>query len=468
VRRAPIDRGAPPAPGRLRPFTFPYFRRERAGTDLDLVLLPHPTVPLVFLELLLPRGADREPASSRGLATLTASLLDEGTRRRSSQEIAAAVEGLGSQLHTTADWDGTYLSATVGAADVEAGLELLAEVALEPTFPEWEIDRLRRQRLAELQRRSAQPEFLASRELARVIYGDHVYGETLLGDPDSVAGLERGAVGDWYEGELRPAGRVLIAVGDFEPARVHALASARLLGRGGVPDAQPAVPSPPLGGRRVLILDRPEAPQTELRLGHAGIPVRHPDRIPLQVANVLLGGSFMSRINLALRERLGITYGASSRLATRRGPGPFVVGAAVDSEAVGTAVREVLREVAHLREELAEPVEVADAKSYLVGTFPYTVQTLDGLAGRLEELVLHDLPENHFQRLPEEVEAVDAGAIRRVAAAHLDPERLAVVAVGPARLLAPQLDGLGEIIVRDGRRGAPAVADDPASQTAAV
>ncbi|MGH9464551.1 MAG: M16 family metallopeptidase, partial [Thermoanaerobaculia bacterium] len=199
----------------------------------------------------------------------------------------------------------------------------------------------------------------------------------------------------------------------------------------------------------------PEASQTELRLGHTGVPVGHPDRVPLQVANTLLGGSFMSRINLNLRERLGITYGAYSRLSTRRGAGPFVVGAAVDSPAVGTAVREIVGELARLREESAPRAEVEDATSYLIGTFPYTVQTLDGLAGRLEELALHALPDDYFRRLPAEVAAVDPAAIQRVAATHLHPDRLAVVAVGPARELVPQLANLGELTVRDGGRDAP-------------
>ncbi len=427
-----------------------------------MVLLPRVGVPLVFVELLVPRGADREPRAARGLATLTASLLDEGTRRRSSQEIAAAVEGLGSQLQTTADWDGTYLSATLRSADLERGFDLLAEVALEPTFPDREIDRLRRQRLAELQRRSVQPDFVAARELARAIYGDHAYGDTLLGDPDGVAGMTRGAVQHWYEEELRPAGRTLIAVGAFAPERLFALASGRLVGDDTVPATSPIPEPSPVAGLRVLVVDRPEASQTELRMGHPGVPVGHPDRVPLHVANALLGGSFMSRINLNLRERLGITYGAYSRLSTRRGPGPFVIGAAVDSPAAGTAVQEIVRELVRLRDEPAPAAEVADATSYLIGTFPYTVQTLDGLAGRLEELILHGLPADHFLRLPAELAAVDSAAVQRVAAAHLHPDRLAVVAVGPARELVPQLAKLGEITVRDSQRLRAPSADEAA------
>jgi zinc protease len=301
-----------------------------------------------------------------------------------------------------------------------------------------------------------QPDFVAARELARAIYGDHAYGDTLLGDPAAVAAVTRAAVTEWYEGQLRPAGRVLIAVGDFEIDRLRALAERHLVGSDPAPTPAPDLATPAAGGLRVLVVDRPEASQTELRLGHVGVPVGHPDRVPLHVANTIFGGSFMSRINLNLRERLGITYGAYSRLSTRRGPGPFVVGAAVDSPAVGTAVREIVGELARLRDEPAPTQEVEDATSYLIGTFPYTVQTLDGLAGRLEELVLHSLPDDYFRRLPAEVAAVDAAAIRRVATAHLHPERLAVVAVGPARELVSQLANLGELTVRDGKRGHPA------------
>ncbi len=446
----PLDRSRPPGPGPLRPFSFPEFTRQRLAPGLELCLLPRAGVPLLFLELIIPRGADGEDSGIRGLATLTASLLDEGTRRRGALEIATAIEELGGQLGSSADWDGTYLSTTVGSEHLEEAFALLAEVASEPVFPEREVDRLRRQRLAELQRRSMEPDFLAARALARSIYGQHVFGETLLGRPEGIAALTRADVVRWYEEALRPTRLVVVAVGRFDGERLRDLVLARFAEENrGEPAAIDLAP-PARTGVRVLVVDRPDAPQTELRIGHAGVPVAHPDRPALQVANALLGGKFTSRINLSLRERLGVTYGAYSRWAARRGPGPFVVGAAVASTAVGTAAQEILAELERLRQEHAPAAEVEDGKSYLVGTFPYTLQTLEGLAARLEEILLHGLPDDYFRSLPTVLGAVDPGSVQRAASAHLRPAEAAVIAVGPAKEVAPQLAALGEVSVLDG------------------
>jgi zinc protease len=417
-------------------------------SGLEVYTARHGDVPLVALELVAPAGGQFDPPARGGLATLTAGLLDEGTRGAGAMDIAARVERLGGYLSTGADWDVAHLSVGVLAENLRGSLELLAEILSSPTFPPHELERLRRQRLAELLRRRHDPSILADERLAAEVFRGTVYGRSLLGDEESVEALARGDVAGHYERHYTLRGAALVAVGDLEPEALVDLAEEVFAGApAGEPPAPPEVRPAPLPGIVVHVVDRPGAAQTELRLGHAGVPRRHPDYSALLVVNTLLGGSFTSRINLNLRERHGYTYGASSRFVGRQGPGPFLISAAVATEAAGAAAREVLGELGRLRSEPVAPAELEETRDYLIGVFPYTVQTIGDLGQRLETLAVYGLPDDHFETYAERVRAVTAEEVLALARRHLDPERLAVVAVGPAEQLEPQLAPLGPLTV---------------------
>jgi zinc protease len=455
-----VRRDTPPPPGPLRPFRFPPFVRGRLPNGLTVLAAGSPRAPLVLLSLNFPAGAEQEPASQAGLASMTASLLDEGTSERDASQIATAVADLGGRLGSGADWDVGQLQVELLSRHAEEGLALLSELATRSTFPPEEIERQRRRRLAELMRRRSDPSFLADQRLLRAVYGDTPYGRTALGDEESLARLDHDGVRGFFAECYGLAGAVLIAAGDLDPEAFLARAGAVLGGLDAGSAAEvPSHPPAPPGRLRVEIVDRPRAAQTELRLGHAGIARADPDYIPLMVTNVLLGGKFTSRINLNLRERHGYTYGASSRFDARRGPGPFVVRAAVGTAVAGAAAREVLAEIQRLREEPVAPDELADTAAYVVGSFPYTLQTSSGLGDRLETLAAYGLPDDYYHRLPEAVEAVDRETVLAMARRHLRPDETVVVAVGPADELAPQLEELGPVTVH-AAPAAPTVAAD--------
>ena len=449
-----LDRTLPPEPGTLRAFDFPGFLHTELPGGLAVYAARHGDVPLVSLELVTPAGGQHDPPGRHGLSTLTAGLLDEGTARGGALEIAARVERLGGYLASGADWDSSYLAAGVLSSNLPAALELLAEVATSPTFPPEELERLRRQRLAELLRRRHDPAILADERVTEEIFRGSAYGRSLLGDEESVAAIARDDVVAHYRRHYGLRDAALVAVGDLDPEALVAAAE-RIFGGGGGPPAPPPPEVRPaaLPGVVVHVVDRPGAAQTELRLGHAGVPRRHPDYSPLVVLNTLLGGQFTSRINLNLRERNGYTYGAHSRFVGRRGPGPFLVSAAVATEATGAAAREVLGELERLREEPVGPVELAETRDYLIGVFPYTVQTIGDLAKRLEMLGTYGLPDDYFERYIERVRAVTTEEVQRLARRHLHPDRIAIVAVGPAETLERQLSALGPVTVwsPDGR-----------------
>lgn len=455
----PVDRSGPPPPGPERPFRFPAFTRHRLANGLSVLLAPRPGTPLVTLELLVPGGGTAcDPAQAPGLAGMVAALVDEGTATRSALEIAAQVERLGGQLATGARWDSAYLLMQAQERHLGPGLGLLAELAASPAFQAKELERLRRLRLTELLRRRDLPAALADERFAWAIYGDSTYGRPPLGTEASLGALDRDQVVGFFRRGYAPSGAILVAAGDFDPQRFLEAADAVLGGiPPGDPPALPEVTAPQSPGLRVHVVDRPGAPQCALRLGHASLPRRHPDFTRLKVMSSLLGGKFTSRLTLNLRERHGYTYGVYSVLAGRLGPGPFYVTTDVAVPVAGAAVRETLRELRRLREEPVDEAELADTRSYLVGAFPSTVQTTYDLVLRLENLGLYGLPDDHYRRYLAEVAEVSREDVLRVAREHLRPDEMAVVAVGPAAELVPQLEDLGplEVVSADWRSGRP-------------
>jgi zinc protease len=449
---ARVDRTAPPPPTEIRPFRFPPFLRARLPNGLAVAAARLPDVPLVSMEIVAPGGGQFDPPGQEGIAALTAALLDEGTAQRPALEIAAAAELLGGYVTTGADWDVGYLATGLLAGHRAAGLGLLAEILSSPTFPEEEVERLRRQRLAEILRRSQDPGALADDRLAREIYRGTAYAHPLVGEEESIERLTRDELRSFYESHYGLAGSALIAVGDFDPEvllreieSAFAEAGAALAASPPVrPEIRPAVNT---SGVSVHLVDRPGAAQTELRVGHLGVSRTHPDYIPLVVLNTVLGGKFTSRINMNLRERHGYTYGASSRFVARMGPGPFVVSAAVASESAGASAREVLHELRAIREALVEPDELTETQSYMRGVFPYTVQTIGDLAKRLETLTLFDFPDDYYMRYLERIAEVTREELLEMARRHLHPGQAVVVAVGPAESLEPQLEGVGPVTV---------------------
>ncbi len=443
---SPLDRSAPPAPGSVRPFRFPTFERRELEGGLTLFIAPSSAVPLIFFELLSPGGAHLDPAGRAGLAALTGAMLDEGTPGKSSRQIAAAAERVGGYLATGTDWSCTSVSTGLMSAHAESGLSLIGEIVREPTLPDDELERLRERTLSEIRRRRVVPSALASLQFARALYGRGVYGEPVLGTSASVEAITRSDVKAFYRDRIVAAPLRLVVAGDCKPQAIERLAQSALVG---LPRRQlepaPSAAPPEQASTRVFLVDRPGSTQTELRIGHVGVARAHPDFTALSVMNSLLGGKFTSRLNLNLRERHGFTYGVRSGFSHRLGPGPFTISSAVATESAGRAVAEVRAELERLRDQPVPAEELDETRSYILGVFPYTVQSLEGVSHRLRALALHDLPLDYWDRYPAEIGAVSAGDIQRVAQAHLRPERLTIVAVGPEAELRPQLEPFGEL-----------------------
>ena len=439
-----LDRTSPPAPGPLRAYDFPpsTLTRLESGVALEVVHLPR--LPLVTAILVLRAGEDRLALERGGLAVLAGDALEGGTHDLEGHAFAEALERIGADLDVSTGWDVTTVSLSCLADRLPAALELLASLVREPAFPDAEVRRTRDGQLARIRQRDMNPGSRAATWAARTLYADgEPYARSALGDLDSVGAVGRDTVAGFAEAFYRPAGAALVVAGDVDAGEVEALAGRVFdgwTGGDGVPE--PPEGSPAETGRRAVVVDRPGAVQSEIRVGHVGAPRSIEDRVDLVVGNAVLGGTFSSRLNLNLRERNGFTYGVRARWAWRRGPGPFLVGTAVDTAVTGDAIREIIGEIERIHADGPEPEEVEQARNYLAGVFPLRLESTSQVASHVAERHVHGLPADYWATWRDRVRAVTAESAHAALRRYLNPDALQCVVVGESGAVARDLASL--------------------------
>ncbi|HSJ06042.1 MAG TPA: pitrilysin family protein [Longimicrobiales bacterium] len=439
-----FDRTTPPPPGAVRAFEFPAVRRSRLSGGMTVLHAEHGGLPLVTVRAVLDAGAGTELPGEEGLAWLTAHALEGGTERRGGEELAWELERLGTQLETLASWDGTHVGLSVHRDRLPAALDFLAEIVRTPAFPAREVERLRGEQLAEIMRRRTEPRGLADDAAIHFIYADEAaYSRTLLGRADRVAAFDAGQAAAFHRRRFSPGTGGLVVVGDVDAATALREAERTFGDWSGDGDAAAAPTAlPRTDSTTVYLVDRPGAVQSELRIGHVGVPRHHEDYHALLVLNSIVGGAFTSRLNMSLRERHGFTYGVRSSFGFRRAAGPFVIQTAVASDVTARAVEETLREVRGIVDDGVTHDEVAAARDFLAGTFALGVQTTDQLAGRVADIHTFGLETDYFETHRERLGAVSRDDVVRAARSHLHLDRLAIVAVGNADAIADGLEAL--------------------------
>jgi zinc protease len=451
-QRTPVNRTRPPEPGSIRPFHLPEVAEDRLPRGLELRVLREARVPLVSGCLVLDAGEASLPPERSGLAVLTGDALQGGTELRSGAELALALERLGTSLNISTGWDATTLTFTCTAERLAPTLELLAEVVRRPAFPPDEVDRIRRQRLAAIRQRLMDPGALADDEADRVLFpSDHPYHRPLAGTQDSIEAVTPEDAREWVEARYRPGRGGLVLVGDLDADHARDLVETRFGDwegtpdpRGGLPEVRPPEP------RSVVIVHRPGAVQTELRLVYPGPERKHPDRLSLQVANAVLGGAFTSRLNLNLRERHGFTYGVRSNFTHRRRGGLFLLSTAVETRVTADALREAMGELVRFVDDGPEEAEVARARDYLAGVFPLRMETTGQLAARIAELLIYDLPQDELHGYRDRIRAVTREGAHLAFRRHVHPSRIPIVLCADADAVTEELEALdlGPVEVR--------------------
>jgi zinc protease len=447
------ERSRAPEPGPVRSFEFPRVERSALESGLAVLSAQSGTLPLVTVRAVLDAGATAERRGEEGLAWLTAQALDGGTAARSGEALAWQLERLGAQLSTSATWDAAHVFFSTRSDRLGEALDLLAEIVRRPAFPEREIERLRGEQLADMLQRRSDPRALGDDAAARYIFAEEqTYGRTVLGLEAVVGHLTADAARAFHDRHYRPGRAAIVVVGAVDAGTVRrevARAFSGWTGEGATTDA------PGTTARHdrttVHIVDRPSAVQSELRIGHVGVPRHHDDYYPLLVMNAIIGGAFTSRLNLNLREKHGFTYGVRSAFAFRRAAGPFVIQTAVASDVTARAVEETLYELRRLCTDGVTDEEVRSASDYLAGTLPLEMQTTQQLAARVAELHTFDLPADYFESFGNRLRAVTADDVMHAARKHLQLDRLAVVCVGNADAIENDLValGIGDVIRHD-------------------
>ena len=430
-----------PSPTEPRSYHFPAFERRTLPNGMRLVVASVSKLPLVSIIATVDAGASVEREGQDGVAALTAQLLLEGAAGLDGAALTDRFEQIGTSVDAHADWDSATVSLTVLADRLPAALALVRDLLRAPEFPEREVARLKDERLAELLQLRAEPRALADEQFSRAVYAPTARYATLAGgSATSVRALTRDVVRSFYTERYRPSTTTLVFAGDVSVDRAAELAHT-LFGdwRGDAAAAiERAVDASPMT-RLTRVVAKADASQSEVRVGHVGLPRRHPDYFETTVMNAVLGGLFSSRINLNLREAHGYTYGAFSAFEWRRAAGPFMIQTAVKSDVTGAAVREILYEIERMRSEEISNDELTLATSYLDGVFPIRYETTSAIATALSNLVIHDLPPRFYDDYRIRVREVTTADVLRAAQRHLHPDRLRIVVVGDPVVIATPL-----------------------------
>ena len=439
------DRSRPPQPGPPPALNLPSIQKRQLSNGLPVWIVELHEVPVAQVNLVVFSGSGDDPAGKFGVASLTAAMLEEGAGSRSALEIADAVDFLGADLGTNSAIDFSAVRLHVPVARLADALPIMADVALRPTFPKDELERLRRQRLTSLLQARDDPGTIATTAFARILYGPtHRYGTATVGTAETIKTFTPEDLRAFYTAAFRPANSALLVVGDVVPDNVMRLLEAsfgkwQAAGPAAAPAKLPSADEP--ARREVYLVDKPDAAQSQIRIGWIGVPRSTPDYFQIQVLNTILGGSFGSRLNMNLREKHGYTYGAGSAFDMRASAGPFAAQAGVQTDKTGESLKEFFVEL----NAILQPVpadELSREKHYVSLRFPSGFETTGDISRRLEDVLVYHLPEDYFSKYVQNIEAVTAADVQRVAQKYIQPARFAVVVVGDRKVIEPAVRAL--------------------------
>jgi predicted Zn-dependent peptidase len=423
----------PPRPGPAAALAPPSPVVRKLANGLTVMYVRRTEIPAVNATLVVNgAGNTDDPSDLPGLASFTASMLDEGAGGRDALQLADALETLGANLTATSAWDAAQLNLYALRGNFPQALRLMADVAARPDFPEREVSRLREERLVALSRSRDEAGAIANNAFPALVYGaQHPYGR--FATTEATRRLDRARVQAFHASRYRPENSTLILVGDVDPDAMQpvvqsALGAWRATGAAAAPMA--ALPTPAIARSVVYLVDKPGAAQSEIRIGHPGVARNSPDYYALQVLNTIVGGSFTSRLNTNLREVKGWSYGARSSYALRHAAGPFTAQAAVVTAKTDSAVVEFMRELNRIRAEPVSAEELDKAKRYLALGFPQTVETNPQVAGQLAFLVPYGIQPSFLSTYTQRIMAVTADDVRRVANQYVRPDNAVIVVVG--------------------------------------
>lgn len=441
AQQAP-DRSMPPKPPPAPAFKPPLVQKRTLSNGLPVWIVEQHKVPTAQITLVVRSGAAADPPQKFGLANLTSALLDEGAGARDALQIADAVDYLGADLSTSSATDASYVGVHVPVARLADALAIMSDVVRRATFPQKELERLRQELLTSFIEAEDDPGTLIRFAFPRQVFGrNHRFGTLTVGTPDVIKRLTVADLRAFHAGHYVPSNSLIVVVGDVTPADVvRRLEAAFGTWKGPAASAARVPAAPQLTARRVYLIDKPGAPQSQIRIGWVGVPRSTSDYFALRVMNTVLGEAFTSRLNTNLREEHGYSYGASSHFDMRRTAGPFYAGAGVQTDKTAESLQEFFKELDGIKK--ITPQELEKAKNYIALQLPSDFESTRATAAALAELFVYDLPADYYATFTDRIRAVTVADAERAAERYIQPDKFAVVIVGDRAAIESKVSAL--------------------------
>jgi zinc protease len=440
-----LDRTKVPAPGPPPALRVPTWTRSQLANGAELIVSEKQDLPLVSFTMTFLGGADQyEPADRRGVGSLTAAMLSEGTTTRTGEELSNALQLLGTNVSTRVRGETASIGFISTSAKFGATLDILADMLLHSTFPADALERLRGQRLVALAQSKAQPGAIAARVFPRVLYGPaHPFGQPVT--ETSIKAITRDDVVSLHQQLFKPGRALVTVVGAMTSAEAKAAIDRALASwaRGGEKPAFSYPPVPPQQRTTIYVVDRPGAAQATFAIGAPGPPRNTPDYHALEVMNTILGDQFQSRLNANIREEKGYSYGVGASFAFGKGPGPFRTGGDIVGDKTAAALEEFMKELRGIQG--SRPItdeELATAKSAIVQGLPSMFGSVTGINAAISDLWVDALPDDYYQQYGTSIEAVTKDDVVRVARKYIPLDQLAIVIVGDRSAIEKPLEAM--------------------------
>jgi zinc protease len=438
-----------PAVGPEKPFQLAPRVERTLANGLRVIATRQTAIPKVSITLTVLSGYSSDPADLTGLASLTADLIQEGTKTRNSRQIRREAFGMGGSLTAAASQDYTSISARGLSEFAPKLIDLVADVAMNPTIPEEEVAILKQQHLQQAQQQKASPQFLANRTFRSALFGNHPYARTAETEA-SLNGMDRAKLVAFHRDHYRPNNAFLLIVGAVEPEAVMAAAEKAFGGWAKADVPAPAFTAPPqLAGRKVFFVQRPNSVQSSISLGNIAAKRSDPRWFELTLANTIYGGAFNSRIVRNIREEKGYTYSPQSALTGFSDAGFYRFAADVRNEVTGATLTEVFKEIDKMRAEGSDGPELQGAKQYLRGIFPIQTSSQNGLSATLNNVYVFGLPKDYPETFRAKVAAVSPAQVKNGAATVLGSENSVIAIVGDWAKVKDQLSAYKDITFLD-------------------
>jgi len=461
VGQTTLDRSKQP-PGQPVPeVKLPTIQKTTLSNGLKVLLVENHELPLVAFNLVINAGTEFDPLDQPGLSAITADMMDEGTKSRTALQIADEIDFIGASMDFRATTDGAFASLNTLTKHMDVALNVFADVLVRPTFPQSEFERIKKEQLTSILQQKDRPGTIANNAFNYIVYGpEHPYGINSSGTESSISNLTRETVVSFYENHYHPNNATMIIVGDVSLASVSPkLEKAFSEWKKGKDQTASFPATPQVDKRRVYMIDKPGAAQSEVRIGYPALARNAADYQAVNLMNRVLGGQFSSRLNINLREKHGYTYGARSSFSFNKKPGPFIASAAVTTAKTDSSILEFLSEIDLMHNEGVTANELDFVKKGFTGNFALSFETPSQIANALRNLVLYNLPDDYYQTYLQAIDKVTLDEVKTAAKKYLDSSKMAVVFVGDLSVVRESVERMnfGETVLcdTDGKKISP-------------